>query len=247
MMTEKLEINVPSNWGEVKLKDYQELCSYSHDDEYYDALKISVLCDIDPEKVKRFDLPTYSKVISSLIWTSMMPTSSQYEPIITINGKQYGLVKMSKLTNGEWYSLEEWTKDVNGNLHKIAAILYRPLVTAVNDDYRILEDYDSDKAAVQANEFKEHSTIGQIYGAVAFFLLTEKMCLTAIKDYLNLELVMTKMFIPKFMKKRILRKQRKRLSQGNGIGIPFYTHLLKAISRKSQRLQNSTLPSPSLT
>lgn len=242
-MTEKLEINVPTSWDEIKLGDYQELCGYDPKDEYYDAMKIGILCNLDPEKVKRFDPSTYFKVANALAWTTELPKASNYKPIIKVNEKEYGLVKMSKLTNGDWYSLEEWIKDVNSNLHRISALIYRPLITAINDDYRILEEYDSDKALVQANEFKQHSTVGEIYGALAFFLLTEKMCLPALRDYLGLELVVEKMLIPRFMKRKILKRQRTSLGRGDGIGIPFYTRLLKATLQKSRKLQNSTLSS----
>jgi len=225
------DILVPENWSEVTLEKFQEIQILDKSSEDYDTDCISILCDLDVAEVERMDIQTYSKILASLVWLIKLPTEANYKPIIKHKGQEYGIIKMSSLTNGQWYSLETWLEKPSENLHKILAMIYRPLVTAINDDYRILEDYKADDAAVRAESFKKLS-VADCYGAILFFSIIEKECMRTMKDYLTLKIIMEKM--PKIVRNWTTKKYLKKWSEEGILGFPFFTLWQKAILRKYQ-------------
>lgn len=50
-----------------------------------------------------------------------------FYPIFDFKDVTYGFQPLSKMTLGEWADLETYAKDYEGNLHKIMAIIYRPI------------------------------------------------------------------------------------------------------------------------
>ena len=230
----KTKITVPENWSEVKVKDFQELQLLSREDSNYDVNLVSILCDLDPSYVERLDLQTYTKILINLQWITKLPTKADYKPIIEIRGEKYGLAKMSSFTNGEWYSLEHWMESPWENLHKILAMIYRPLITAINDDYRLIEDYNSETAVARAELFKDLS-VADAYGAILFFSIIEKQSMQTMKEYLEIKIVMERIPMMGWMRKRLLKKKLTKWGKGNGHGIPFFTDWQKVISQKFQK------------
>lgn len=242
----KTEILIPQGWNEVTIDQLQELQTLKKSDEDYDVQLISILCDLDPDFVSRLSVSTYSTILLNLHWLNRLPTEASYKPIIKVGEQEFGLVKMSSFTNGEWYSIEEWLSDASANLHKLLAMIYRPLITAINDDYRITEAYDSETAEVRANLFKK-CTVQDLYGAFVFFYHIEKESMRTIRDYLEIQVVTMGLRVPQQMKKWMQKRSLKKWSKGNGHGIPFFTPLLKATSERLKKSQGITSYSPSLT
>jgi len=229
-------ITVPENWNEVSLGKFQELQTIDKSDENYDSECISILCDLDIMEVERMDLQTYSRILANLVWLVKLPKMADYKPIIKIKGQEFGLIKLTSLTNGQWFSLETWLEKPSENLHKILALIYRPLVTAINDDVRILEEYDTETAAVRAELFKE-LPVAECYGAILFFSITEKNCTRTTREYLTLQIITRKM-TPRFLTNWTTKRLLKKWSKGGRLGIPFFTNWQRAILRKSPKLQN---------
>jgi len=227
-MNEK--ILIPENWSEINLGKFQELQKLDKKSENYDSESIAIICDMDVMDAMRLDIQVYAKILSSLSWLSNMPTVIDYKPILEVNNKKYGLVKMSSFTNGQWYSLETWLENPAENLHKIMALIYRPLIVAVNDDVRIVEDYSTITAPERAKLFKS-LPIADCYGALLFFSITEKQSMRTMKEYLELKIVMTRI-MPKRLVNWMTRRTMTRWLKGGRIGIPFFTTWQKAISRK---------------
>jgi len=98
----KTEILIPQGWNEVTIEQLQELQTLKKTDEDYDVQLISILCDVDPDLVARLTVSTYSTILMNLGWINRLPAEASYKPIIKVNGEEYGLVKMSSFTNGEW-------------------------------------------------------------------------------------------------------------------------------------------------
>lgn len=179
------KINIPESWSEVTLEQFQEISSLSTSGLVKTIDIISILTNEDPDVIKKYDNETLTAVINKLSWTEQPPLESNYKPVITINGKQYGLVpKLHEVSFGLWMDIEEYLKDPIENAHYIFACLYRPLITAFNDDDRIIEDYDSKTLESRAKLFKESLKIDEVYGALLFFCLIANNCIRIIQDSL---------------------------------------------------------------
>ena len=87
----------------------------------------------------------------------------------THNGILYGLENdWAKLAWGAWVDLEVFTSDnLDENIHRIMAILYRPITEEGKKKYKI-EPYKSDDIEDRAEIFKE-LPIKYWFGAASFF------------------------------------------------------------------------------
>jgi hypothetical protein len=185
-----IKVNIPESWNEVTVSQWQEITNV--EDDKNKGLEIaSILLDEDPELLRKLDRHSLGVVIDRLQWVNEMP-SLDFKPVITIEGKEYGFInRLTQLSGGEWVDLENTLENINGNVHKLFAILYRPIIEVYDEQNRLTEPYDVDSMNRRANLFKEKAMIGDLYGAMVFFSTIEKECMITIKDYLNKLIVQT--------------------------------------------------------
>lgn len=218
-------IKIPESWDDITLAQYQEIAMLDIDDNNKKMIEIiSIITNEDPDVIKKVDVISLNKILACLEWTNKMPNDAIYKPIINANGNEYGFINnLNDLSIGEWIDLEHYMADVPRYLDKIIATLYRPLITAVNDRYRILEPYDSSKIDYIANEIKDIK-ITEVYGVLVFFWNIVNASLPIIQDSL-IQMPQTKMA----KMKRIMKKMKQVI---NGIGIQLYTDWQKATLQK---------------
>lgn len=196
---------VPDGWHEITIEQFQDINFLDMEgNKTIDIL--SILLNEDPELVRILDMPTLTKVTELLNWSNELPNDAVYKPILRFNGEEYGLVsRMHSLTVGEWIDLDYYLQDGSiKNLHIIMSILYRPLITALNDRDRVIEEYDHDKAIQQSIKFQTNVMIGDVYGCLVFFYLIANECTKIIQDYLAEEqLKIQKMMNSETKQKRI--------------------------------------------
>jgi hypothetical protein len=108
-------------------------------------------------------------ITEELKWSALQPPA-EFKHTINIDGVDYSLVpEFNKLTVGEWIDIDSNLENLIPNMHQIMAILYRPLISAINDRTRIVKDYDANECLENSKIFKEKMMIGDVYGAALFF------------------------------------------------------------------------------
>lgn len=238
-----MTVKVPDSWNEVTIGQYMDIAGIDKDSEDKSILVASVLIDKDPEEIRKYDIQSYTRIIEALEWTNKIP-DEVYKPIIEIDGDQYAFVnRLTDLTLGEWVDLEHYLQDYNNNIHKILAVLYRPLVTAFNDMDRIVEEYDPLTVDRRANLFMDKMSTSDVYGALVFFSIIAKECIVTIQDYLTQQIQnqMTKTLEENPKKKErfvFMRKRSKRNGLQNGIGTVLFTSWQREILQSLSRLRN---------
>lgn len=160
---------------------------------------ISTITGIDIEELQYWDLDSLKKVSDYI--QGIIDPKNEFHSILEWNGKMYGYSNIKQQTAGEYIDLELLCKDVDANLHKIAAILYRPIVdhkfhtvdfikkntiqvlkhkdVANVFDYYTIEKYSSEKRKKVEDEFK-HFPISVLLGAISFFLANASLYLNSI-------------------------------------------------------------------
>lgn len=223
----KMVIKTPDNWGQVSIAQFQEMSATTNPVEV-----AAILCDEDTEVLKKLDVSSMAKIEAALEWTSILPNEANFKNIIEVEGEKYGFVnRLTDLTVGEWVDLEFYTQDTVKNMHKIMAILYRPLITAFTDTQRIVEPYDSATGQIRAELFLDNVSVGDVYGALVFFSLIVKESTVTMQDYLE-------SLNPKGWKElmRLNRKERfallMRRHRKSGHGSDIFTRSQKEILRK---------------
>lgn len=165
------DLTIPKSWSDVKLHSYRKLVSIPEDlpEDRKNKRLLSALLNIPELKINDIPVKKFREIQESLQFISQLP-SGQVLNTFTIEGVQYGLIpNLNDITLGEMIDLEEFVANWNRDLHKLMAILYRP-VTRYNkyDDYEI-EEYSSKSVEKRAAIFDEHCSVQQIYSTTVFF------------------------------------------------------------------------------
>lgn len=110
--------------------------------------------------------------------------SKQYDLVhrFEYNGKEWGFIpNLSKMTTGEFIDLDNYLNENDKQLHKICAILYRP-ITKSFDKYYLIEKYEgTDKYCEELKGVD--ATI--ILGAMVFFYNLSKSLLNLSNTYIQ--------------------------------------------------------------
>ncbi len=234
--TKTVPVSIPEY---LTIKQYQELQNLPDTDSKLEKSLwiISTLTGIEVEELKYWDLKSIKKV-NDLI-EKMINPGNEFHSLIEWNGTLYGYSNIKQQSLGEYIDLENLSKDINNNLHKVVSILYRPVtshkfdslsfqlkhhlkvvrnneVANVFDAYDI-EGYDSDKRKkVEDNFLGFPVTIA--LGAISFFLITGSQYLNSIVYSENQNL-----------KEKTNQKMLTSLIANIGVGGGLYTHSLKPV------------------
>ena len=186
----------------LQIPEYLTVDNYKEINSYKGQNKFGRLCHTvhkltgEPLKeVRHWDLESLTKV--SNLYAGIADHNNFFYPIIKWRDKLYGYASIRKATLGEYIDLENYCKNLEENMHKVAAILYRPIVKnrlgnlsfvtkqgieVVNNkadnvfDKYTIEEYDNIKRADIEDEFREFP-VHLFLGAISFFLSTGSLYL----------------------------------------------------------------------
>lgn len=157
---------------------------------------VEALSDYKREEIEKWPISTLSQIGNDLL--QVADAKGEFHTLIEFKGQLYGYAHMNNATLGEYIDLENLCKDFQGNLHKVAAILYRPVKKHKFDNilYNIkqgirtvkngvedvfgwyeVEVYDNEKAK-ERHEIMKDFPVHIIMGAISFFLSTADLYLT---------------------------------------------------------------------
>ena len=158
---------MPSSWEECTLEKYVEFLDIKEKGLRRLINIISVLADCPKEILRKVKIEDLTKI--DLSWMSEK-VGSGVENIIEIEGVKYGLEKdLKAATIGTMGDLEHYAEDESKNIHKIVAILMRPIIKE-NGELYIIEDYDSSKMGERADIFRKKMNVKQLLNVRSFFL-----------------------------------------------------------------------------
>lgn len=105
----------------------------------------------------------------------------------THNGVMYGVeLEFGKLPWGAWQDFEILSaQDIESNVHKLMAILYRPVISQKDDKYKIVP-YEPEEIADRAEEFLD-LPINYWFGVSSFFLRIAELSITDIRSSLDIQ------------------------------------------------------------
>lgn len=195
---------------EMTISQYQNYQKYK---ELYDkepGRLLAMFLDVSYNELK--DIPkSQVDFVQQYISGKMMGIEYKDETYFKFkhNGVLYGLENdWSKLAWGAWVDLEVFSSDkLDENIHRIMAILYRPITDEGKKNYKI-EPYKSDDIEDRAEIFKT-LPIKYWFGAASFFFLVSNKYIINMQNSLNTTLKLNKLItkgweiMPKWIKKKI--------------------------------------------
>ena len=164
----KKNYTIINNWKDVTLDKWIKLLKLKNLTPTQEAIEnIALLSSMSKKLIKELSLVDVTLIMQQL--KDIENTSATiFKNIITIDGKDYGFhPNFEQLTLGEWADLETFIQqDLQNNLPKICAILYRPIKEKGKNAY-IIEAYDG-SIDVRAEKFKRMKA-EQVQQALVFF------------------------------------------------------------------------------
>lgn len=162
----KLELNIPTHLGEIKLLQYQKFLKIAKENEESEFLHqkmVQIFCGIDLKDVasiKRKDVTTITSNLGELF--------NKNHKLITrfkLGGAEFGFIpNLDDMTQGEYVDLDSYITDWD-EMHKAMAVLYRPITNKIGDRYQI-EEY---KGSISYADVMRHAPLDVVLGAVVFF------------------------------------------------------------------------------
>jgi len=164
---------LPKHWDELSLKKYVRIMKVLESKEEKTEIGktvsiLRILSDVPEEDILRLSIKNINQLGKHLIKFLKTLPEDRLKHILKINGIEYGFhPKLSDITFGEWVDIDSLiTEGANDNLHKIMAILYRPIIAKKGEKYQI-EPYEPCKDREQI--MLENLTVGDFYGVSVFF------------------------------------------------------------------------------
>lgn len=200
----ELEITIPDY---ITVAQYQKMSTINSLSELDKISKvIATVTGLEQKEVKTWDMKSLRTVSDAI--GEVVERKGEFHSILEFKDTLYGFATISKFSLGEYIDLEQLLKEPTANLHKIAALLYRPItkhnfgkisflvknaikignnnVENVFDHYTI-EKYDSDIVAERHEEFKDFP-VHIVLGALSFFFAVGNLLLNSTHSSENPEI-----------------------------------------------------------
>jgi hypothetical protein len=193
----RVTLNIPSY---LTIGQYMAMSDYKGESKVGKLVHtVAALTGYEKSEVRQWDANSLVTIANK--FAEIADHKNEFHSIIEWDGQLYGYAHMKQATIGEYMDLEKLASGLENNLHKVAAILYRPItkhkfeslefkykqaikmlankVENVFDWYSI-EKYDADIRRDREDKFKQFPA-HILLGAISFFLSTASLYLARIQ------------------------------------------------------------------
>lgn len=155
-----MEVLVPENIGDIKLCNFQE---YTAIKEPTNKDKLRIFLGLDSELITK---KTFDNLIAKI--DKALNLDAPFVNRFTINDIEFGFVpNLDKITLSEYTDIEENNyKDID-KLHRLMAVLYRPITKSDSFDNYLIEDYDGTEKYA---DVMKQMPLNIVNGVLFFFL-----------------------------------------------------------------------------
>ena len=170
----EIELNIPENWGDVKLKDYVTLTTVLHKGLSEGKGNMGIVIDlinalfkIEKSDIYKISVEVFNEIITCFLFVNEPVKSDIKNDFIELNGKKYKFkTEFDKLSVGEMISYEILVQN-SENLYKEFDKILSVLLREVNED-GYLKDFDADLVPIYL-ELLQDISILDVYGLTLFF------------------------------------------------------------------------------
>lgn len=225
----KVKVNIPESLEEITLGQYQKWLSIEGDEEFRTLKLIEIMCGITLKEVSMLKVTAIAEISSHL--AAIISDSPSFKNRVKLNDKEYGFIpSLDDISLGEYTDIEDNMGDW-ANMHKVMAVMYRPVTNKFGQLYNI-EDYEG---TAKYSDTMKSLPLNVVFGAVNFiYRLGTELCKATLVS------------MEKEMKGEATSLQWGDFLNGGG-GITSSTHLPMEMLLGLRKLANLTSLSLSLT
>ncbi len=173
------------SWKDVTLEKWVRLIEAEKEEEVDKVLeKVNVMSTIPKELVEQLSIQDVAKILE-LINDLQKTGTREFKRVIKVDGVEYGFIPdLEEITLGEYADIQHYIKvGIDNSMHKIMAVLYRPIVEKNKNAYSI-EAYNSETMRIRADKFLEMKAI-DVQAALVFFYNLANELMTILPLYLE--------------------------------------------------------------
>lgn len=175
-----MELTIPTDLSDFKLHHAQRFWVIQQNEKLSDEMKwihgVAVFSDKPLAEIATVKIANVQEVylkIAELILPDSEPGEHPLLRFFEYGGQKYGFEPdLREIETGAFIDLDEYVKEVNLNLHKIMAILYRPVTVQTKKMYQI-KSYVKEQTWQRDHRqkiFLREMPYSYVRGAVNFFL-----------------------------------------------------------------------------
>jgi len=211
-----MKLQIPTNINDITIAEYLKFIEVNKEDadeEFLIHKTISIFCDIPMKDVLNIDAKEAQDIALEIY--AVLNQKAEFVDRFELNGIKYGFIpNLEDLSLGEYIDLETYLKDQK-NLHKVASVMYRPIIK----EYKDLYDIENYSASLKSQNDMKQAPIGVISQGVVFFYNIVNELLRDFPHYLETQ-----------SKKVQETIQQEVSSQLNMVGLTQSTYLAKVMS-----------------
>lgn len=166
-------VNIPTSLNDITLSQFQRVIQLSQETDF--DIKSRAYCSIIYKLPGTIVDQAPRKALHDLVGKvdELLNSSPDFVNRFTLHGVEYGFIPdLDRITAGEWVDLET-CGFAPENLHKLMAILFRPITEKRGEKY-LIEPYKAGE-----HELFKEAPAGVIIGALLFFYRIALDCTTA--------------------------------------------------------------------
>ena len=156
-----MKVTIPEHLGDINLFQYQRYMAMT--DKHDLAYKVHIFIDLPLEyckAIKLFDLKRLSKQIDQ-----SLQFSTEFTHKFTMKDIVFGFIpNLDKITVAEYIDLQSYANGTE-NLHRLMAILFRPIYKNDGENYAIMPYNGTEEYA----QIMLHTPMNIVNGALVFF------------------------------------------------------------------------------
>ena len=199
------EYNIIDSWENVTLEKWQRIVLGKKKSKSKEAQEtIALLSDIPKKLINEMSIKDVATIFERI---SKLQVEGKLKKVFKIDEVEYGFMPdLDEITLGSWADIEHYIKDgLEKNMHKIMAVLFRPITSKEGKMYSIQAYKDGRQ---RAEKFRKKMNAKQVQQSLVFFY------------NLGNEL---SMILPLYLMEMMTKIQEETNLQKNGGGSEFYS------------------------
>tara|TARA_R100000700_G_scaffold16281_1_gene22490 strand:+ start:204 stop:830 length:627 start_codon:yes stop_codon:yes gene_type:complete len=172
---------VVDSWKDVTLEKWQQLVLGKKKSKTQEAKEtIKALSTLPIKLVEEMSLSDVAAIFEKL---SNLQIEGKLKKVFEIDSVEYGfLPDLDEITLGEWADIEHYIKDgIDKNMHKIMAVLFRPVTSKEGKMYSVQAYKDGRE---RAEKFRKKMNAEQVQQSLVFFWSLGNELLTTLPLFL---------------------------------------------------------------
>ena len=178
----KVEITIPTDLGEVTLKQYQKFLKIAEGNEDSEFLHHKMVEIFRNTNLKIVPQIKYKDILDiTNVLTGMFNQEHKFVKTFKLGGVEFGFIpNLEDITSGEYMDLDNYINDLK-DFHKAMAVMYRPINSKLLGKYTIEPYLGSDVYS----ELMKNAPLNVVLGARVFFYRLGNELLKSTLTYLE--------------------------------------------------------------